>query len=263
MGDEAQDIHDPDFVAALFDRCGPNYRWWSQVASFGMVSLWRRQATARLAGARHMGRIENGQLGPAPVAAPHVVDLMAGTGEVWRHIDRQFPGARITAVDISPQMHRRAVARLHATRSDRITHLTGDALASSLGDGEADLVISSFGLKTLSPEQQVRLAREIARILRPGGAFAMIEASDPVGWALRPLYRLYLDRILPLIERLFLNGAQDFAMIGAYTQAFGNCTGFARALRDAGLTVSERAHVFGCATSVAGVRPIAPHRPEA
>lgn len=252
-----EDIHDPAFVAALFDRCSGPYRRWSQVASFGMVALWRTAVVRRLVGARQMGRLDHGRLGAQPAAAPHVVDLMAGTGEVWRHLDRWFPGARITAIDLSPGMHARAVERLHALRSDRITHRTADALATPLPDRTADLVVSAFGLKTLSPAQQAQLAGEIARLLRPGGAFALIEASDPRGWALRPLYRFYLDRILPLIERLFLHGAQDFAMIGTYTQVFGSCAGFARALRDAGLIVSEQSHFFGCATSVAGIRPIA------
>ena len=253
-----EDIHDPAFVAALFDRCSARYRWWSQVASFGMIARWRAQVAARLAGARQLGRLDHGQLGPQPGAAPHIVDLMAGTGEVWRHLDRHFPDARITAIDISPAMHTRAVARLHGPRAGRISHRTADALASPLSGGCADLVISSFGLKTLSPAQQQALATEIARILRPGGAFALIEASDPRGWALRPLYRLYLDRVLPLIERMFLKGARDFAMIGTYTQVFGNASGFAAALRDQGLVASEASHFFGCATSVAGIRPIAP-----
>ncbi len=252
-----EDIHDPAFVAALFDRCSARYRWWSQVASFGMIAAWRTTVAARLAGARQMGRVQHGQVGPEPGAAPQVVDLMAGTGEIWRHLDRWFPDARITAIDISPRMHDRAVERLHRSRTDRITHRTGDALDCPLPDGSADLVISSFGLKTLSPAQQHALAQEIARLLRPGGAFALIEASDPRGWALRPLYRFYLDGVLPLIERLFLRGARDFAMIGTYTQVFGSCDGFAEALPQAGLIAREEHHFFGCATSVAGIRPIA------
>ncbi|MEN8840871.1 MAG: hypothetical protein ABF288_07130 [Octadecabacter sp.] len=38
--------YDPADVAALFDRCAGNYRWWSNVGSFGFVDRWRR-ATVR------------------------------------------------------------------------------------------------------------------------------------------------------------------------------------------------------------------------
>jgi demethylmenaquinone methyltransferase/2-methoxy-6-polyprenyl-1,4-benzoquinol methylase len=46
-------------------------------------------------------------------------------------------------------------------------------------------------------------------VLKPGGVFSMIEASDPKGWWLRPLYLLHLKVGLPLVERIFLRGAQD------------------------------------------------------
>ena len=255
------DIYDPAHVAALFDRCSARYRRWSAVSSFGMIWLWRRQCVARLVGQRQIGRLHKGHVTPEATAAPHVVDLMAGTGEVWPHLLAALPRARITAIDISHGMHLDAVARLHGTRADKITHLEANALETDLPGGMADCVISTFGLKTFNADQQAILAAQVARLLRPGGSFALIEASDPVGWPLRPLYRAYLDRLLPLVERLFLNGAQDFSMIGTYTRNFGDCGGFAEALRREGLTVSFKRHFFGCATSVAGTKPIAETRP--
>lgn len=251
------DIHDPAFVAALFDRCSGAYRTWSAVASFGMIARWRGELALRLVGARHVGRIAAGQVSDAGAHEVQIVDLMAGTGEIWPHLDRHFPRARITAIDISDGMHSRAMQYLQQSGRDRVTHVTGDALETGLDGGGFDLVVSAFGLKTLSPQQQQVLAQEIARLLKPGGAFALIEASDPRGWVLRPVYRFYLDRVLPHVERLFLNGARDFAMIGTYTQVFGSCAGFAKALRDAGLIATEKTHFFGCATSVAGIKPIA------
>ena len=97
--------------------------------------------------------------------------------------------------------------------------------------------------------------------MRPGGVFAMIEASDPKGWILHRFYRLYLDRILPLIEGFFLKGAKDFSMLGTYTKNFENCSHFAEALRAEGLFVSYRPHFFGCATSVAGFKHVAQPTP--
>ena len=116
----------------------------------------------------------------------------------------------------------------------------------------ADFDISTFGLKTFNPEQHARLAALVARVLKPGGAFAMIEASDPKGWLLRPLYRIHLKVVLPMIERLFLRGAQDFAMIGTYSHNFGNAAEFADMLRAQGLQVEFHRYFFGCATGVSG-----------
>ena len=237
----APDIYDPAFVAGLFDRCAANYRWWSAISSFGFTRTWRRQCVALL-----------------PPAGPGatVIDLMAGTGELWPHLLRRFPGlASITALDISRNMHLHAVDRLHRTRASRITHIEADALTTDLPEAQADLLVAAFGLKTFTPDQQATLARQVARLLKPGGHFALIEASDPHGWALRPLYRAYIDHALPLIERLFLRGAQDFTMLGPYTRNFRDCTHMAGALRNEGLTVTHHRHFFGCATSVSGHKP--------
>jgi len=61
---------------------------------------------------------------------------------------------------------------------------------------------------------------------------------------------------LPMIERLFLRGAKDFAMIGRYSTAFGDAGAFADMLRGEGLDVAFRRFFFGCATGVVGRRPV-------
>ena len=182
---------------------------------------------------------------------------MAGTGEVWPHLLRRFPGLdKVTALDISHRMHLEAVDRLHGAYAERIIHIEADALKTDLQANYADLLVSTFGLKTFNADQQATLARQIARILKPGGSFALIEASDPKGWALRPIYRIYLDQVLPMVERYFLRGANDFSMIGTYTRNFGDSTQMANALVETGLTVEIKKHFFGCATSVAGMKPL-------
>jgi len=170
---------------------------------------------------------------------------------------QRFDGIKsITAVDISSGMHRLAMERLHAHRAHRIEFIEDDVLASDLPPESADFVVSTFGLKTFNPGQHARLAALIARVLKPGGVFSMIEASDPKGWWLRPLYLFHLRAVLPLIERIFLRGAQDFMMIGTYSTNFGNAAELAAMLRGHGLEVKFSKYFFGCATGVAGGKPI-------
>ncbi len=240
-GVSGQGIYDPAFVKDVFDRCSDRYIAFSYLCSFGFTERWRRQCVAAL---------------PAPVAGAEGYDLMAGTGEAWGHLLRGHSAiGRIVAVDISEGMHRRAMERLHRERAERIMFIRDDVLASDLPSGGADFIISTFGLKTFDHGQLRRLAAMVARVLKPGGGFSMIEASDPRGWLLRPLYRFHLTRVLPLIERLFLRGAQDFAMIGAYATNFGDARAFADMLAAEGLEVEFRRYVFGCATGVSGRKP--------
>lgn len=82
---------------------------------------------------------------------------------------RRFPRAQITAIDISHQMHVHALQALHSTRADRIQHLEVNALTTPLPDAMADVVFSTFGLKTFDADQHQILAQQVARLLRPGG----------------------------------------------------------------------------------------------
>jgi ubiquinone/menaquinone biosynthesis C-methylase UbiE len=237
----AGDIYDPAFVKQVFDRCSDKYIAFSYVCSMGFTERWRKQCVAAL------------KLGPE---ARNGYDLMAGTGEVWPHLLAAAPQIEaIVAVDISSGMHQRAVERLHTMRAHRIRFIEDDVLASDLPDGSADFVVSTFGLKTFSPAQHRHLAELTSRVLRPGGRFAYIEASDPKGWALRWLYLFHLKFFLPLIERLFLHGAKDFAMIGTYSTNFGDAREFVSMLREQGLDAEFRKAFFGCATIACGSKP--------
>ena len=237
------DIYAPRYVKDLFDRCGTRYRTWSLVSSFGFVAIWRWQCV------KHMP--------PIAVKAGSGLDLMAGTGEAWPYVLKRFPGiASITAVDISSEMNRRALDRLHRVRAHKINLIEADVLENDMPAGVADFAISTFGMKTFNAAQHAAFARELARLLKPGGVFSIVEASDPKGWWLRGLYQFYLHRVIPLVEKTVLRGAQDFSMIGTYTSNFGDCRSLAAALAAEGLDVAFKSYFFGCATGVVGRKPL-------
>lgn len=237
-----EEIYDPEFVKKLFDRCSEKYILFSYVCSLGFTERWRRECAELLE--FEQGRVQQGY------------DLMAGTGEIWPHLLKVHPSiSSITAVDISSGMHKRALNRLHKERARKVAFIEDNVLNSQLEDVSADFVVSTFGLKTFNQRQQEELAQLISRILKPGGQFALIEASDPKGWFLRPLYLFYLKTGLPLVERLFLRGAQDFAMIGKYATSFSDAHFIEGKLKANGLETRFKRHFFGCATSVSGFKP--------
>lgn len=234
-------IYDPAFVKGVFDRCSAAYRNWSNVASFGFIERWRRQCVEAL---------------PVQPSGARGLDLMAGTGEAWPHLFRAHPAiGGVAAVDLSEGMCRHAIQRLHRDRESRIDVIEADVLSADLADASADFVISTFGMKTFNRAQHRLFAQTLARVLKPGASFSIIEASDPRGWALRGLYMFYLRQVLPWVERLFLSGAQDFAMLGIYCTNFRDCSGLVEDMRAAGLDARLKRHFFGCATSVVGHKP--------
>ncbi|MCZ8019830.1 class I SAM-dependent methyltransferase [Novosphingobium sp.] len=226
----------------VFDKCSDKYIAFSYICSMGFTERWREQCVAAL------GADADLRVG---------YDLMAGTGEAWPHLMASHPSIeRIVAVDISSGMHSRAMERLHTMRAHRIEFIEDDVLASNLPDSSADFVISTFGLKTFNAAQHAQLAALTARVLKPGGRFACIEASDPKGWILRWLYLFHLKFVLPMIERIFLRGAQDFSMIGTYSTTFGDASQFVGMLRSEGLDARFGKAFFGCATIASGHKPV-------
>lgn len=206
------------------------------IASFGFAARWRHQVVEGM-----------------PVAeARHIVDLMSGMNELCRSVARKASTSlRVSAFDFSPEMIRRSPQGWHFQVE---THLA-DVLTWNFEPESADVVLSSFGLKTLSPEQQSELARRVAVILRPGGSFSFVEISVPRWQGLRWLYMFYLKYLIPWIGRLFLGNPENYRLLGIYTTAFGDCRHFAERLRENGLNVTFVDYFFSCATGVRGTKP--------
>ena len=130
--------------------------------------------------------------------------------------------------------------------------LEEDVLANSIPAESVDVVVSSFGLKTFTSEQRAALARETARVLRPGGRFSYLEISvPPQGWLRRP-YMFYVRFVVPVLGRLLLGNPDNYRLLGVYAEAFGNAAEFTEQCRAAGLKAEYKRYFFGCATGVAG-----------
>lgn len=97
-----------------------------------------------------------------------VLDVATGTGWSARNVART--GARVTAVDIAPDLLA-AAEDLSAHVEPPITFRRADAESLPFGDGSFDRVISTFGVM-FAPDQE-RAARELGRVCRPGGRLAL------------------------------------------------------------------------------------------
>ncbi len=228
--------HDDAYVRNLFDRMGPTYDAINLVSSFGFSEFWRWQCV-RTANIRPGDR---------------VCDMMAGSGECWRHIHAH--GASVVSVDFSKVMAERQVRRGNRLRLP-VDIRCENALECSIADGSIDRVVGAFGLKTLDTDATRRFALEIHRILRPGGRISLVEISHPEGWWLAGVYRWYVGHAIPLVGKVFLGDVECYRMLGVYTREFGSCDRVVALFADAGLEVSVRRHFFGCATSIVGSRP--------
>lgn len=221
----------PGRVRALFDAMAATYGF-APWLSGGLLGRWRRQLTAALPV-------------PAPGQPVAVVDLMAGGADLWPALRRRLgPGLRLTAVDFSGPMLARAAC--HAA-GPALVLLPADALATGLPAGSAHVVTSAFGLKTLALAAYPQLAREAARLLRPGGRLALLEVALPArGW-LRQLLPVYLAVLLP-VARWLCPAAAGHAALAGYLRRGSNLAALRRALREAGFGQLRQQRLWpGCA----------------
>ncbi|WP_157976079.1 class I SAM-dependent methyltransferase [Lewinella sp. IMCC34191] len=235
-------IYSPAFVSGLFDRMSRTYGVINYISSFGFSEIWRRQCVRRIDWSEY--------------ARDHLtLDLMSGMGECW-HLIRDRSATRIIGVDFSGEMVKKSLRQAERNSLAGVTVLQEDILDNSLGSERADVIVSSFGLKTFDDVQLQALAAEVARLLRPGGTFSFVEISVPKNFLLRPLYMFYLQKVIPVIGKYFANDAYSYKYLGIYTANFENAERFVGYLSDARLNAAFQSYFFGCATGVIGTKPL-------
>jgi SAM-dependent methyltransferase len=101
-------------------------------------------------------------------AGSKVLDVATGTGNVAIPLARA--GCIVTGVDIAPNLLEQARERA-AAEGLSVTFDEGDAEALPYADASFDAVVTMFGAM-FAPRPEL-VAKELARVLRPGGLLAM------------------------------------------------------------------------------------------
>jgi demethylmenaquinone methyltransferase/2-methoxy-6-polyprenyl-1,4-benzoquinol methylase len=196
----------PDAVRTMFDRISPVYDAMNRTMTLGLDQRWRR-ATAEAA-------VRPGD---------RVLDACCGTGDLA--VAAKTAGGRVTGLDFSGRMLERA-----RRKSSEIEWVQGDALALPFGDGSFDAATVGFGARNL--DDLGRGLAELRRVLRPGGRLAILEITRPRG-LLAPFYRLWFDRLVPLLGRV-LPGGSAYTYLPASVRRFPGPEELAELLRAAG-----------------------------
>jgi len=179
----------------MFGRIARRYDLANHVLSGGADFLWRRRAAKIIEGWR----------------PKHLLDLATGSGDLALALQRRLPEATIVAADFSPEML--GVARRKGLRET----VLADALRLPFPDGSFDCVTVAFGLRNMA-DWNLAL-REMARVLRAGGHLLVLDFSMPMG-TLRPAYRFYLHRCLPLLASFVTGQKEAYDYLGGSIEKF-------------------------------------------
>jgi len=118
--------------------------------------------------------VAQAELGPGQ----RVLDLGCGTGTLTLLAKGTVPGAELVGID--PDADALEIARAKSVRAGlEIRFDRGSATALPYPEGGFDRVLSSLVLHHLDPEGKRAAAREVYRVLRPGGALHVADWGRP------------------------------------------------------------------------------------
>jgi demethylmenaquinone methyltransferase/2-methoxy-6-polyprenyl-1,4-benzoquinol methylase len=172
---------DREAAPGLFTGIAPQYPWAGAVLSFGQDPRWRRTMVAKL----------------GAVPGSLVLDVAAGTGLVSRELAARRR-VRVVSFDASEPMLRAGLpANEAAALDDRITPVLGRAEALPFADGAFDALTFTYLVRYV--DDPAATMRELARVVRPGGAIASLEFHVPQQPALRAGWYAYTRGVLPVL----------------------------------------------------------------
>ena len=197
-------------VRSLFNDLSPNYDRLNRIFSLGMDIGWRKQLVAAVARQK----------------PTKILDLACGSGDVTTLLQEALPQAQIVGLDFSRPL-------LTQAKDRGLPELTeADALKLPFADGSFDAVTIAFGLRNFS-DRSAGL-REIARILKPGGVFGLLEFSPPpMPWKL--FWNLYLHHLMPPLAQLVARQGDSFRYLARSIAEFPTPSALNHELASTGL----------------------------
>ena len=200
-------------VEAIFDRIAGVYDLMNSLMTAGLHHRWRRRAAdlARVA------------------AGDSVLDVASGTGDLAIELAaRVGPAGSVIGSDFSEQMLDRA-----RVKAPQLEWEQANALALPYGDDRFDAVTVGFGARNFS-DLDAGL-EEMVRVTRPGGRVVVLEITTPTRPPLSNFFRLWFDRLVPLIGR-FAGDSDAYSYLPSSVRRFPDARTLASRLASAGLT---------------------------
>ncbi|MBI3516704.1 MAG: class I SAM-dependent methyltransferase [Proteobacteria bacterium] len=161
----------------LSERSAALYDYQVEVLFLGGADAMRRQALPAL------------RAGLADRPDARLLDVACGTGRFLSFVKDNFPGLRVTGLDLSPAYLDQAARTLR--RWDGIELVHANAEAMPLADASVDAVTCVYLFHELPRAVRAQVTAEIARVLKPGGTFVLVDSLQRGD---RPLYDPLLER---------------------------------------------------------------------
>ncbi|MCC5832004.1 MAG: bifunctional demethylmenaquinone methyltransferase/2-methoxy-6-polyprenyl-1,4-benzoquinol methylase UbiE [Chlamydiales bacterium] len=214
----------PETIRKMFSSIAENYDRANTTFTFGLHKKWNRKLIQSVGEAHTL------------------LDLCAGTGEIGFGFLAKYPNARAILLDFCPEML--AIAQSKGTPfKGRFSLIEGDAQALPLESASVDAATISYGIRNV--KEPLRCFREAARVLKPGGRFAILELTRPASPFLRLSHKAYLKFCLPILGKFAAKNIHAYRYLSKSVQEFVSPADLEELLKEAGLKPIKRISLMG------------------
>lgn len=179
-------LYSTKFIETHFDKLSKDY-WMSEVFSLNLLSYCRQKAIQKV-------DIQQGAV---------VLDMMSGTGKNFPILSKKVGNqGQVIGLDISEKMNALAQIEVEKQQLLNIEIYTKDFFNNGFPSESVDIIVGTFGLKTLSPDAYSLFSKEIKRLLKPQGKFVLIELSEPSNVVFKTISTNYLRYFVPFFSKI-------------------------------------------------------------
>jgi demethylmenaquinone methyltransferase/2-methoxy-6-polyprenyl-1,4-benzoquinol methylase len=205
------------WVRAMFGRVAHRYDLANHLLSANIDRWWRTHT---------VGKVRDVLLRPGS----RVVDLACGTGDLLMALEREAKRGLIGSDFCHPMLTGAATKLERASMKSAL--LEADAMALPMSDASVDLITIAFGYRNLA-NYRAGLA-EMRRVLRTGGALAILEFTQPPNRAFAAVYNWYTRRVLPVIGGAISGAPEAYRYLPESVRKFPEAPELAEMMRAAG-----------------------------
>lgn len=200
----------------MFDQISPRYDFLNHLLSANIDKLWRKRAVKKLA-----------RFHPETV-----LDIATGTADFALALTRLNP-KKITGIDLSEGMLKIGREKVKKRGwEERIELIKADSEELPFADHSFDAATVGFGVRNF--ENLEKGLSEIFRVLKPGGAFIVLEFSKPRKTPFRQLYFFYFTKVLPWLGKVVSKNNRAYTYLPESVREFSDGHGFVELLEGAG-----------------------------
>ena len=219
-------------VKEMFNKIAKSYDLLNHIFSLGIDKRWRRKLIKNISKFKH----------------DEVLDLATGTGDLIFYLAK-LKAKKIIGIDISEEMltiGKKKISKKLKNYKGQIELRIGDSEQMCFEDESFDIVSCAFGIR--NSENLYKWLKEVNRVLRKQGIFAILEFSHIKNKMIFHAFNFYFNKILPFVGKI-ITGDKAYYYLPESVKNFPSGKKFTKLVENFGFkTLKVKSLSFGIAS---------------